>query len=429
MYRKAAWRKTVSDAVRSHQEQALSTDMQLLKTYGPTAFLLGENGVTLHFKVRLGDPHTCTCPVFIKKQELCKHICWVLLCKFSLPREHEYSFQLGLVERQILELLQGVHCFKAQWTDADPSTASGTRSQPGPSQEAGSVCRKVIQAQDVCPICQEELLEKKQPVSFCRFGCGNNVHISCIKVWANHQNLSDMQKMVKCPLCRNNFSSLKSLHVQVKNSLSLFTRAERQRPDRHLGVRCHSCQVCPVTGRCFKCMVCSNFYLCEKCVKRGCHSQHPLASRTRRTKPWLRVGEDSSGEAKEANCHLYHDGTVAAAADPLSDSMLKGLPALRVRSRSRLLDEGQQCRLCLRGFSLGQLIRALPCFHKFHADCVDQILLASNSCPLDGYVMSATTRRVRDGTASPRLASCLSRKGRTTLSVLSGCSLSRSDFK
>lgn len=30
---------------------------------------------------------------------------------------------------------------------------------PGP--EAVSVCRKVIQAEDVCPICQEELLQKK----------------------------------------------------------------------------------------------------------------------------------------------------------------------------------------------------------------------------------------------------------------------------
>lgn len=52
--------------------------------------------------------------------------------------------------------------------ESDSSAASGTPSQAVAGQEAGSVCRKMIQAQDVCPICQEELLEKKLPVSYCR---------------------------------------------------------------------------------------------------------------------------------------------------------------------------------------------------------------------------------------------------------------------
>ncbi len=78
------------------------------------------------------------------------------------------SFQRGLVERQILELLHGLHHSKAHRMENDPCAASRTPSQPVVGQEAGSVCRKVIQAQDVCPICQEELLEKKLPVSYCR---------------------------------------------------------------------------------------------------------------------------------------------------------------------------------------------------------------------------------------------------------------------
>lgn len=85
-----------------------------------------------------------------------------------------------------------------------------------------------------------------------RFGCGNNVHISCMKVWADHQKQSDQEETVKCPLCREDFSSLKLLQEQVKNAAKLFTAAEREKPDRHLGVLCHICRVCPVTGRCFK---------------------------------------------------------------------------------------------------------------------------------------------------------------------------------
>jgi len=79
------------------------------------------------------------------------------------------SFQHGLVERQILEVLRGLHQTKERRTGGDSSAASGAASPPAAAREAGSVCRRVIQAQDVCPICQEGLLEKKLPVSHCRY--------------------------------------------------------------------------------------------------------------------------------------------------------------------------------------------------------------------------------------------------------------------
>ncbi|XP_054480006.1 E3 ubiquitin-protein ligase ZSWIM2 [Anoplopoma fimbria] len=402
MFRKTTCRNTVSDAVSLHQDQALNTTIFLLKSFGPTGFLLREEGEVRNVKVCLGDPHTCTCPVFTKDQEPCKHICWVLLRKFRLPREHEYSFQHGLVERQILELLHGLHQTKDHRTENEPSVASGTTSQPVTGQEAGSVCRKVIQAQDVCPICQEVLLEKKQPVSYCRFGCGNNVHISCMKVWADHQRLSDREETVKCPLCREDFSSLKLLQEQVKNAAKLSTASEKEKPDRHLGVLCHSCRVCPVTGKCFKCTVCSYLYLCEDCSKMGCHPQHPFASRAKRREKWHLVPKGLNDEPREATSHSANDGIVPGAADPLPGSVLDCLPTVRVRPGSRLLDVGQQCRICLLDFSLGQRVRTLPCHHKFHADCVDGILRKSNSCPLDGYVIyNPSTWRTSETKTSP----------------------------
>ncbi|XP_047211519.1 E3 ubiquitin-protein ligase ZSWIM2 isoform X3 [Girardinichthys multiradiatus] len=341
MSRKTTWRNTASDAVSLHQDQALSTTMLLLRSFGPAAFLLREDGETRSFKVCLGEPHTCTCPAFTKEQQPCKHICWLFLRKFRLPREHEYAFQLGLSERQLLEVLQGLHLAEARRTELDASAAAGNPGRNVPGQEVGSVCRKVIQAQDVCPICQEGLLLKKQPVSYCRFSCGNSVHISCMKMWADHQRLSDSQEMLKCPLCREDFSSLKLLQEQVKNAAKLFTAAEREKPDRHLGVLCCSCRVCPITGTCFN--------------------------------------------------------TVA---EFFADSVLEGLPAVKVRSGSLLLNEGMQCRICLESFRLGQQVRTLPCHHKFHMDCVDQILLRSNSCPLDGYVIFS--QKTTDRNTSPK---------------------------
>ncbi|XP_008291783.1 E3 ubiquitin-protein ligase ZSWIM2 [Stegastes partitus] len=407
MFRRAAWRNTASDAVSLHQDEALSTTMLLLKSYGPTGFLLREEGEARNLKVFLGDPHTCTCPGFTKEQEPCKHICWVLLRKFRLPREHEYSFQLGLIERQISELLHGLHQTKAQRTELNSSAASGTPNQP--DQEARSVCRKAIDAQDVCPICQEELLERKQPVTYCRFGCGNNVHISCMKVWADHQTPSQQEEWVKCPLCRERFSSLKLLQQQLKNTAKLFTAAEREKPDRHLGVVCHSCRICPISGKCFKCTVCRYFYLCEDCEGKRCHPQHPFASRTKRRAKWSLVTEELSGEAKAATSEPENDSLVPEAADPSPDVVLKCLPTVRLRSGSRLLSEGQQCRICLQSFMLGQHVRTLPCHHQFHMDCVDQILRKSNSCPVDGYVIyNPLTWRSSKTKTSLTSASCLS---------------------
>lgn len=51
MLRKSAWRHTASDAVSAHQDQALSTTIFLLKSYGPTGFLLKEDGEARNFKV------------------------------------------------------------------------------------------------------------------------------------------------------------------------------------------------------------------------------------------------------------------------------------------------------------------------------------------------------------------------------------------
>ncbi|KAM7375437.1 hypothetical protein PAMA_014506 [Pampus argenteus] len=409
MFRKTGWRNTVSDAVSFHQDQALNTTIFLLKSYGPTGFLLREDGEARNFKVCLGDPHTCTCPVFSKDQEPCKHICWILLRKFRLPRDHEYSFQHGLVERQILEVLHGLYQTRDHRTENDSSAVSGIPSQPVTGQEAGSVCRKMIQAQDVCPICQEELLEKKLPVSYCRFGCGNNVHICCMKVWADHQQLSDGEETLKCPLCREDFSSLELLQEQVKNAAKLCSAAEREKPNRHLGVICHGCQVCPVIGKCFKCTVCSYFYLCEDCSKKGCHPQHLFASRTKRREKWRLVTEDVSDEPKGATAQPANDSVIPVAADPLPEHVLGRLPTIRVKLGSRLLDEGLQCRICLQYFTLDQRVRTLPCHHKFHVDCVDRILRKSNSCPLDGYVIyNPFTWRTSDRKTPSKLASCIS---------------------
>lgn len=88
MSRSVAWRRTVSDAASWHQDEASSATIYILREVGPTGFLLKEEGEQKYFKVFLGDPHTCTCSVYKKEKDLCKHICWVIMKKFRVSRQN-----------------------------------------------------------------------------------------------------------------------------------------------------------------------------------------------------------------------------------------------------------------------------------------------------------------------------------------------------
>ena len=88
MARSAPWRRICTDAVNWHQDEALNSTIYMMRNFGPTGFLLKEEGESKYFKVFIGDLHTCSCPVFQKEKDLCKHICWIMLKKFRVPRQN-----------------------------------------------------------------------------------------------------------------------------------------------------------------------------------------------------------------------------------------------------------------------------------------------------------------------------------------------------
>jgi hypothetical protein len=56
------------------------------------------------------------------------------------------------------------------------------------------------------------------------------------------------------------------------------------------------------------------------------------------------------------------------------NTTVKGIPENIVKAmpseRSHLLQHGEQCRLCLRSYQIGERVRRLPCRHKFHINCI-----------------------------------------------------------
>ncbi|TKC44014.1 hypothetical protein EI555_015738, partial [Monodon monoceros] len=195
-------RRHFSDRLNWQQDQALSSSIYLLREMGPTSFLLREE-----------EPEN-------------------------------RDFRLGLVEREISDLLRGIHRVQ--------TPQQGRNNENAQIEEDGYIKQKEISSDDICSICQEVLLEKKVPVTFCRFGCGNSVHIKCMKILANYQDKISHTSMLKCPLCRKDFAPLKLILEEFKNSSKLVATAEKERLDKHLGIPCNNCRQFPVEGKCYK---------------------------------------------------------------------------------------------------------------------------------------------------------------------------------
>ncbi|EMP26260.1 E3 ubiquitin-protein ligase Zswim2, partial [Chelonia mydas] len=147
----------------------------------------------------------------------------ILLKKFKIPRNHEYAFQLGLLEGEINDMLQRLQ--QEQTLSPRANTLSTKTFQ---KEDDGYINQKEIDAEAVCPICQEELLKKMFPITYCRYSCGNNVHITCMKIWADHQGELESDSVVKCPLCREEFAPLKLILEEFRNSTQLVTAAEKK---------------------------------------------------------------------------------------------------------------------------------------------------------------------------------------------------------
>lgn len=400
MSRSVAWRRTCNDVVFWRQCQALNATIYILRETGPTGFLLKEEGETKPVKVFLGDPHSCTCTSFMKDRDLCKHICWLILKKFRVPQNNPVTWQLGLVEREINDILFGATAKQRKtpvrrWAASGPPGTTGFTADGRPT-----IQQREIGDDDCCPICQDELLGKHQPVTYCKFGCGNSIHIKCMKIWADHQKTSG-EKTIKCPFCREDFGPIELLKAESRNAMGVPAGG---RMDRHLNTRCQSCQVSPIEGKCYRCTACTDFHLCQSCFNTSIHTSHPFEYRHKRNQRW-RPAQRTYGavlpeavandllnrEFTESDYELLTqlDSNANQQPSDIPESVINKFPLEKVRDRGPLLAPGMQCRICLRGYEVNQFVRKLPrCKHKFHKDCIDSWLLHSHpTCPVDGQVV------------------------------------------
>ena len=175
----------------------------------------------------------------------------LLLRKFRIPPANPVVWQLGLVEREISEILRGYLCHQSPSPTTSKKGRSISRTSKIPQREIGP--------DDVCPICQDDLLGSTRRITYCQFSCGKSVHVKCMKIWAEHQK-STGELALRCPLCREDFGSIMDL-TSIKSSRLTGSDQSYQ----HLGTTCSHCHVCPIVGKCYKCTTCACYHLCHDC--------------------------------------------------------------------------------------------------------------------------------------------------------------------
>ncbi|CAF3787582.1 unnamed protein product [Rotaria sordida] len=393
MSRSLPYRLECPEKCLQAQDDALNSTFFILRQTGPTAFVIKEDDERI-FKAFLGDQHQCTCNVFQRDRDLCKHICWLLLKRFRVPRTNPMLWQKGLVEREINELLRGL----AREDERNKTNHTQKPKNDDEDDDDSEVEQRPINENDVCPICQEEFLIKKVPITYCRHGCGNNVHVKCMKVWLDHQ-VSTGEKIVKCPLCRETFGTPEQLKQEFRTSGA----QQAEKSSIHLGYSCHRCRACPITGKCYKCTTCHDYFLCQTCFNLNIHNEHNFDYREKSLQRWKSATREHLNALPSAlhqmlanrditendyDILLQLDNAQNAAIMGIPENVVKSMPTERVHERSRLLQHGEQCRLCLRSYQIGERVRRLPCRHKFHIDCIDGWLLHSHpTCPIDGQLV------------------------------------------
>ena len=145
--------------------------------------------------------------------------------------------------------------------------------------------RKDLCQGDVCPICCDDLGTDPTSVVFCRRGCGQNVHIACMKHWATHR--AELGQQVSCPMCRGPWAADAQAPTDAQVELKKLHVAQLAQLPSHFAMCCRHCRATPIRGARYHCLVCADpgYDLCETCftsrvgMSKWLHGHHPFVMR------------------------------------------------------------------------------------------------------------------------------------------------------
>ncbi|KAH7814727.1 uncharacterized protein MONOS_18448 [Monocercomonoides exilis] len=341
--REAAWVGEKDEAVSTIQALAEHSRLTLVCVIPPFSFVVRDASGKAN-TATLGCLNRCTCRV--GRGEFCIHLSFVITRLCRVPCFNPLSWQRGFTGGELAAVVDGYLAQKMQ-----PVGSLGR----GEKEELGEVQQQALSETTVCILCQQRL-ERRQRLSFCRYGCGLSVHWGCILLWQCFHKGAGLA--VCCPYCGAAWDPYEKKAARGGPS-----------PFVHGNTRCSVCGMAPIKGPELRCSVCR-----AELISKVFDYVHPPPS----------------------------DETQA----PSSDT--RALP-------SGVRDECMLCRQALLGKGgaggesrgsgkEGASLRQLACGHVFHSECIDRRLMVRDECPMDheaaieySHLGESSSRSASDG--------------------------------
>lgn len=175
-----------------------TTTLFLMARNGPCVFSIGDESGRSYRSI-LGNPSMCSCNALRANgtHEPCIHILFCLVKVLRVRDDHPLQYQTSFVDSELDQLLNGTFS-QDNRINSHKIVRETIESTESPD---GFVSRHSIEEEELqsCPICQDDMA-KDQPLTWCRKGCGNNMHSKCMKTYTQY-NIAKKNEP-QCPYCR-----------------------------------------------------------------------------------------------------------------------------------------------------------------------------------------------------------------------------------
>ncbi|CAH1431632.1 unnamed protein product [Lactuca virosa] len=72
---------------------------------------------------------------------------------------------------------------------------------------------------------------------------------------------------------------------------------------------------------------------------------------------------------------------------PASQTSIDAMPTVEIKGTDEIESLGGECVICLEEWGVGDVVKEMPCKHKFHGGCVEKWLKIHGSCPVCRHKM------------------------------------------
>lgn len=201
--RATTYRSKASEVWKATFDTLSTIRLYLMSRNGPTVFQLRDESDN-SFKVTLGNPHLCSCQGGrppSKDPDVCVHIMFCMVKVLKVAKAHPLCFQSSLLDSELDQILSGqcsyhAHSRRSLITSEEGGIISPAKATTNTASAVKTVVRQELSADEdesCCPICQDAMTLKPdaQFLTWCRHGCGNNIHANCMMKFAQVGNRGD----------------------------------------------------------------------------------------------------------------------------------------------------------------------------------------------------------------------------------------------